>query len=34
MDRATAEGTLPADLGGEAKTREIAQRVADTLDIV
>jgi tartrate dehydrogenase/decarboxylase/D-malate dehydrogenase len=34
MDRATAEGVLPADLGGKAGTAEIASRVADYLDIV
>jgi len=31
MDRATAEGALPADLGGKAKTGEIARRVAGYL---
>jgi tartrate dehydrogenase/decarboxylase/D-malate dehydrogenase len=34
MDKATAEGTLPADLGGKATTGQIARRVADYLDIV
>ncbi len=34
MDRATAEGVLPADLGGKATTGEIARRVAVYLDIV
>jgi hypothetical protein len=34
MDKATAEGVLPADLGGKVKTADIARRVADYLDIV
>jgi len=31
LDKTTAEGMLPADLGGKATTSEIAQRVADYL---
>ena len=34
MDKATAEGVLPADLGGKATTGEIARRVAENLDLV
>jgi len=34
MDKATAEGALPADLGGKATTGEIARRVAENLDLV
>jgi tartrate dehydrogenase/decarboxylase/D-malate dehydrogenase len=33
MDRATAEGLLPVDLGGRATTGEIAHQVADYIEL-